>query len=186
MNEYIKIIIYGIIGAGLKYVDEIYDTRSFKPRNVYFISLGIGLLMGTIMALDINSFIILTSVIISVGVTGKIDNEAFKLIAAVALTVPLIFLFFNLDTYIFLLPLLVLTLAGVCDEYLDEIGDKKNSTLLTLRPFMKVAIIVLWFVGIFEIVYVFSFFSFDIFYSLVGWYSNKIIELGGKDEKDKL
>ncbi len=176
MNEYIKIIIYGIIGAGLKYIDEIYDTKSFKPHNVYFTSLGIGLLMGTIMALDINSFIILTSIIVSVGITGKIDNEAFKLIASVALTVPLIFLFFNLDTHISLLPLLVLTLAGVCDEYLDEIGDKKNFALLTLRPFMKVAVIVLWFIGIFEIVYVFSLFSFDIFYSLVGWYSGKINE----------
>jgi len=167
------IIVYAIIGAGLKYIDEIYDTKSFKFKYVYILSTAVGLLMGYVMTIDINSFIILFSVIISVGITGKIDNEAFKLVASLALLLPVFSMIFIPNISINLLPLLLLSIAGVHDEYLDEIGDKRRQSLLTLRPFMKIMIIILCVLGFFEIVYIFAFFSFDIFYSIIGVYSHK-------------
>lgn len=174
MYEISLIVMYGIIGGGLKYIDEIYDTKNFKFKHVRILSTIIGLLMGYVMAIDINSFIILLSVIISVGIAGKIDNEAFKWVASLALIPPVFSTIFMHNISIILtLPLLLLSISGICDEYLDEIGDKNGYSLLTLRPLMKIMIIMLWVLGFFEIVYVFAFFSFDIFYSIIGIYSHK-------------
>lgn len=176
MYEYfiLLIISYGVIGVGLKYIDEVFDTKKFKPTKIYIISAGIGLLMGSVMSIDMTSLVILFAIIVSVGITGKIDNDAFKLVAILAILLPTISLIFGTNVIIPLLPLMLLAVCGAGDEFLDEIGDKKTVTLFTWRPFMKIMVILLWFFAFFDLVYVLAFFSFDILYSFVGWYSERI------------
>ncbi len=169
---------YAFIGGGLKYIDQVYDVGSFNKQIAKILSIFVGILMGLLIALDPASTIILLGIIISVGITRKINNLAFYLVTFFSVSIP-VFLYFvpvvpDYKLQINLLPLILLVLSGIFDEFLDGVGDRKKIKIFTIRPFMKIMVLLLCIFGIFSYVYLLAFLAFDLAYIYVTWYSHKV------------
>lgn len=173
---------YAFIGGGLKYIDQVYDANIFDKRLAWFLAIACGLLMGILIGSDIPSAIILLGIILSVGITGKIDNPAFGLVALLSLSIPLILghpvsVMGEPAIYINLYLLAITIGMGAFDELLDWIGDKKNIKILTTRPLMKIFVFILSFFNIFSYLYLLAMLSFDSAYILVEHYSHRFINI---------
>ena len=179
---------YGLLGAGLKYIDETYDVGIFDKRKALAVSIASGLLMGTLMAVDTSSAIILFGIIISVGAAGKIDNLAFYIVMflsiIILLTSTLITSSYGLHMA-WLVPLGYIVLSGIGDELLDTIGHRKKIKALEMRPIMKVIVLLLCIFGIFDFVYFIAFLAFDLAYLCVALYSHKLVRSMSPLERER-
>ena len=180
VHALIIILTYAFIGGGLKYIDQVYDIHVFDDSIAWILSVLCGLLMGTLIALDSPSAIILLGIIISVGITRKIDNPPFYTVALLSIIIP-IFLNFTsiISDYEFsinLIPITFIITSGILDEFLDDMGDRKKIKALTFRPFMKIMVLLLCIFNIFSYIYFLAFLAFDLAYIYVTWYSHRAVK----------
>ena len=171
---------YAFIGGGLKYIDQAYDVHVFDKHIAWILSVFCGLLMGMLIALDSPSAVILLGIIISVGITRKIDTPPFHIVALLGITIP-VFLNFtsiipNYELQINWLLLTFFILSGIFDEFLDEVGDKKKIKALTIRPMMKIMVLLFCIFNIFSYLYLLAFLAFDAAYIYVMWYSHEVVK----------
>jgi hypothetical protein len=172
------IYIFGFIGAALKYIDQVYDEGMYDIRAAQILSVIVGALMGLIIAFDPMAGALIMAIIIGVGLTNKLDNHAHQTAAILAFLIPLTIILFHGGDFmlqISWLPLILMLLAGVADEKMDEIGDEKEIWWLTTRPTMKIMAFLLVAAQQLHHHYFFAFIAFDIGYLIVTYHSQKII-----------
>ena len=70
---------YGLLGGGIKYIDQAHDVGVYSKKVALVFALLCGALMSFLIATDTFSALILTSIVVGVTFTKKIDNYAFML-----------------------------------------------------------------------------------------------------------
>lgn len=192
MLEHALIIIlsYGLLGAGIKYIDQAYDIGVFNKRTANIVAIPSGILMASLIILDSPSATIFLAMFIALAITRKIDNPAFYIGSGILLLLPIIL---HGVMKIEWLPFGILIFSGILDEIGNDWADKrikkkmvnysnmKDSLLHQIgekfflhRFMMKIAILFLVIFSLFHWIYFFAFLFFDIMYLLVEEYSFSI------------
>jgi hypothetical protein len=144
MNPVIIVLAFAFIGAGLKYIDDAFDEDAFSKKKALAIAPCIALIWICLSILDPFSATVLSAILFSVLVTGKIDNTIFKLCAAALISVLALTQFQNL----LWTPLIFLTFMGVADEKGNDYTDTHSTSKLlkiffSYRFCMKIGLLVL-------------------------------------------
>ena len=71
------LISYSILGAGLKYIDDAFDEKTFNKYIAYMLVPVLSILGAFAMIIDPASATVLLAIIAGVLMKGKIDNYAF-------------------------------------------------------------------------------------------------------------
>ncbi len=176
---YLFLIYFGILGAGIKYIDSAYDEKTFNKKIALCFAPFLGLLWAFTMLINPVAATILLAVIFGVVLKGKIDNIAhfIGLIVIVAIV-------FFAGIQLMIIPLVFLALAALIDEFGNDFVDKKKNSMDTLKLYhrlifaffdqrwtLKIAILILSIAGVIPYVFFFSMMSFDYAYLAVRWYS---------------
>ena len=125
---FIFLISYPLLGAGIKYIDNAFDEKTFNKKFALILAPFIGVLWAYTMIIDQVSATILLAVILGVFIKGKIDNQAHILGLFVILALIMIS-----GIQLLILPLLMLVAAAILDEvgndvieYGQKIHDEKK------------------------------------------------------------
>ena len=174
-NEILLLLSFGVIGGGLKFIDEAFDENAFNKKFAFIIVAILVVIWAGISIYDASAATVLFAILASVFLSGKVDNLAFKM--GVVALLPLVFL-----SGLALLPFLILTLAGVIDErgndYVDSRKANKAVKFFFLHRFsMKCAAFAVCYASYLRWLYFFTFLAFDIAYDLIGFLSRAGIRL---------
>lgn len=174
--EILVLLSFGVIGGGLKFIDEAFDESAFSRKLAFAMAALVTIVWMGISIYDATSATLLFAILAGVFLSGKVDNPAFKMGAAALL--PLLFLSGRFNLLLFL----PLALAGVLDEkgndYVDSRKANRAVRFFFLHRFsMKLGVFALCFWSYLPWLYLFTFMSFDIAYDLVGVLSRQGIKL---------
>ena len=123
-EEIAIIILFGFIGASLKYIDASYDDGVFNRKFALALSPVTAIVYCGIIALNEYAAGICLGIIISVILCGKIDNFAFSLIVAMVFTTVII-LGVSGSLSVSILTLLVILLCSGIDEIGNDFVDEE-------------------------------------------------------------
>ena len=176
---YFFLIAYPILGAGLKYIDDAFDERTFNKKIALVLAPLLGILWAYTMVLDPISATILLAVLLGVFFKGKIDNYAHALGLGV-----IVVILIAAGVQLLYLPLIVLVAAAVLDEAGNDVVDyNKNSfntsnflhkgiiAFFDQRWVTKIAILYIALLGIFPWYFFLAMLFFDGAYLVVRMYS---------------
>jgi len=176
---YLFLLYFGILGAGIKYIDAAYDEKTFNKKIALGVAPLLGLLWAYTMLINPVAATILLAVVIGVLFKGKIDNAAH--FAGLAVILAIIFI---AGVQLMVVPLVFLAFAALLDEFGNDFVDKKKSSLnmnkqshrfvvsfFDQRWVLKVAILVLGLAGVIPLIFFLAMVSFDYAYLGVRWYS---------------
>jgi hypothetical protein len=183
-NMYFFILSYTILGAGIKYIDASFDEKVFSKKKALVFAPLLGILWAYTMLINEISTTILLAVILAVLIKGKIDNYA-HLFGLITITVFSILIIFFIDGNEFMiLPLMLLTSAGLIDEVGNDVIEYNKKFLkigrfryrFTLyffgrRYLLKVAILYVVLLGIFPWYFLIAFILFDEAYIIMDIFS---------------
>ncbi len=152
-----SIILFSLLGILLKTIDEGIDSKKMDTRLLSFIT-GVAIVLWIyLMSLGKYPATILLSVVFGSLLSGKIDNYIFT-VASAAVLLATFFLNFQVD-----IPMLVfLTTLGFIDEILHNKTD-----IFSIRPAMKIGVILLYLSGLLPLFWAIAFFAFDLSYDAV-------------------
>jgi hypothetical protein len=168
MNAAIIVLAFAFIGAGLKYIDDSFDEDAFSKKKALAIAPLIVLVWICLSLFDSVSATILFSILLSVLLTGKIDNLIFKVCAiALVFVLPL-----THALKLLWAPLLFLTLMGVADEKGNDYTDTHSTSKLvtfffSYRFCMKLGLLSLCIFSAFPWLYLLAFLAHDGAYEAV-------------------
>ena len=176
---YLFLLYFGILGAGIKYIDSAYDDKIFNKKIALGIAPFLGLLWAYTMLIDPVAATILLAVVIGVLFKGKIDNAAH--LAGLVVILAIIFI---AGVQLMIVPLVFLAFAALLDEFGNDFVDKRKNILnmnrfshrfvvsfFDQRWVLKVAILVLGLVSVIPLVFFLAMVSFDYAYLGVRLYS---------------
>ncbi len=176
---YFFLISFGILGAGIKYIDAAYDEKTFNKKVALCVAPFLGLLWAYTMIINPVAATILLSVVIGVLFKGKIDNYAH-----LAGLIVIFAIIFFAGVQLLIIPLIILGIAALLDEFgndfIDKKKDKMNTNKLThkfvvsffdQRWVLKVTILGLCITGIVPILFFLAMIVFDYSYVSVRLYS---------------
>ncbi|MEM3555617.1 MAG: hypothetical protein QXF56_02780 [Candidatus Micrarchaeia archaeon] len=178
MEHWFLLASFAFLGAGLKYIDCVYDEGVFDRRVAVVLGLVCGVVMGYMIGSDIQASSIFLAVIMGVAITRKIDTNPFFIGAILAFAVPL---FLTRNIVINWLPTAALVFGAIVDEVgnnradLGLINSKTLKTFFHYRVSMEVVMLLLVLGGMFEPIYFAAFMFFDLAYHIVGGYANRLI-----------
>ena len=177
---YFFLLSYPILGAGIKYIDDAFDEKSFNKKIAYIIAPILGVLWAYTMLISPVSATILLAVLCGVFFKGKIDNYAH--LAGLLVILPIVLV---AGLQLLIVPLIILAVAAVLDEVGNDLIDKhrdrfdmrKFSHVFTTcffdqRWVLKVAILFIAILGIIPIYFFIAMVLFDYSYLMVRWYSH--------------
>jgi len=175
---YFYLISYPVLGAGLKYIDDAFDEKTYSRKIALVIAPLLGMLWAYTMTTDPFSATILSAILIGVFLRGKIDNYA-HIIGLFIIICSIILIGINL----FFLPLVLLATAAFLDEvgndvvdYNQENIDKNNFWHMSMVHFFdqrwltKIAILYVVLIGLFPFYFFFAMLLFDGAYLAVRLY----------------
>jgi hypothetical protein len=183
-NMYFIMLSYTILGAGIKYIDASFDEKVFSKKKALIFAPLLGILWAYTMLINEVSTTILLAVILAVLIKGKIDNYAhlFGLLTIVIFSILIIF-FIDGNEFL-ILPLMLLTSAGLIDEVGNDVIDYNKKFLKSSRfryrfslyffgrrYLMKVAILYVVILGIFQWYFLIAFILFDEAYIIMDIFS---------------
>jgi len=176
---YFFLAAYTVLGAGIKYIDDAFDKKSYSKHIAFIITPLLSILGAYTMMIDPVSATILLAVLGGVLLKGKIDNLAFATGFAIVLIIVII-----AGINFLIIPLVMLTAAAVLDEVGNDYIDKKRDQLnpdkishkfvtyfFLHRWIMKIAILFLVALGIIHIVFFLAMVLFDYAYVAMDSYS---------------
>jgi hypothetical protein len=176
---YFFLAAYTVLGAGIKYIDDAFDKKSYSKQIAFIITPLLSILGAYTMMIDPVSATILLAVLGGVLIKGKIDNLAFATGFAIVLMIVII-----AGINFLIIPLVMLTAAAVLDEVGNDYIDKKKEQLnpdkishkfvtyfFLHRWIMKIAILFLVALGIVHIVFFLAMVLFDYAYVAMDSYS---------------
>lgn len=168
---------FAILGGGIKYIDDAFDENTFSKKKAMLLAPFLGVFWAYTMSLDPAAATILAAVLLSVFVSGKIDNNAFWL--GLIVTILLAFYLGGLVNFLWL-PLIALTIAGFLDEMGNNFVGKKPKMnnlvqyFFEYRFIMKIVVFVFALFRFFDWVFFAAFIAFDIVCEIVTLYSKKL------------
>ena len=178
-NLYFFLLIYTILGAGIKYIDAAYDEKTVSKKIAFTIAPILGILWAYAMLINLYSATILLAILLGVFLKRKIDNYAFLLGFFIILVIII-----PLGIELMILPLIFLTTAAVLDELGNDITDnnKKNSVskkfsfkfavyFFGRRYLMKTALVYLVLLGVYPWYFLLAIIFFDEAYIMMHLYS---------------
>lgn len=176
---YFFLLAYSILGAGLKYVDDAFDEKTFNKKLALILTPILSIIGAYTMLIDPVSATILFAILCGVLIKGKIDNYAF--FGGLVLVIAMVFL---AGVQFLFLPLLILAAAAILDEVGNDYIDKKREDLdenKVLNKFaiyffghrwiMKAMILFLVFLAIVPAYFFIAMIFFDYAYISVGLYT---------------
>jgi hypothetical protein len=176
---YFFLISYPLLGAGLKYIDDAFDERTFNKKIALVLAPLLGILWAYTMIIDPVSATILLAVLLGVFLKGKIDNYAHGLGLAVIVAILI-----AAGVQLLYLPLIVLVAAAVLDEAGNDVVDYNMKSLdkskflhkaiiafFDQRWVTKVAILYVALLGVFPWYFFLAMLLFDGAYLVVRMYS---------------
>ena len=182
---YIFLLSYPLLGAGLKYIDDAFDEKTFNKKFALILAPLIGVLWAYTMIIDQVSATILLAVLLGVFIKGKIDNQAHIL----GLFVILAFIIIS-GIQLLILPLLMLVAAALLDEVGNDVieYDKKihNEKRFSRKAFVsffdqrlltKLVILFVVIMGLFPWYFFVAMLLFDGAYLVMRMYSRSISKL---------
>ena len=177
---YFFLIAYTVLGAGIKYIDDAFDEKTFNKTLALIITPLLSILGVYAMMIDPVSATILLAVVCGVFIKGKVYNYAFLTGGIIVIS-----LAFVLGINFLIIPLIILSTAAVLDEVGNDFIDRKKHRLNMRNPahifaryffghrwIMKTAIIFLVILNIVPVFFVFAMILFDYSYLGVTAYSN--------------
>lgn len=190
VEEAVLIILsYGLLGAGIKYIDQAYDIGVFDKGIANMIAIPSGVLMAYLIIFDSTSAIIFLAILLALAITQKIDTPAFYIGTALVFSLPVLF---GDILSIEWAPFGILIFSGILDEVGNDWADKRlkkrlvnhrsmnnnngllnklGETFFLNRFAMKLSILVLVVFNVFSWVYLAAFLFFDFTYIMVERYS---------------
>ena len=120
---YFFLLIYALLGAGIKYIDAAYDEKTVNKKIAFIIAPVLGILWAYTMLISIYSATILLAILLGVLLKKKIDNYAFLLGFFIILVIIIPF-----GIELMILPLIFLTTAAVLDELGNDITDNNKKS----------------------------------------------------------
>lgn len=165
---------FAFIGGSLKYIDSAFDEHVFDKRSAYPLAAVCGLAMGAFIAFDQYAGAVLASIVIAVALAKKIDNPAFLFGTAIVLLVPALA---AQNIVVLALPVGVLSIAGMADEYGNNIVDsgvirnKLVTGFFKYRLMLQAAMGVLTLLGFFPLVYWAGLVYFDSCYHAMSYHA---------------
>lgn len=171
------LVCYGIIGGGLKYIDQAYDKLIFSKTKAKVLAGLLGLLGGYLIVTDAYNAMILFAVLVGNAILKKIDNTAFYIGVGILITV---FIFFGNHISIQWPIFGLLILAAIADQYMDDWRERKAVSklldhILHYGYIWKASVLSLCLLGIMPWIYFFAVLVFDLAYSGVEIYSLKFV-----------
>jgi hypothetical protein len=158
---YIFLLYFGILGAGIKYIDAAYDDKIFNKKIALSIAPFLGVLWAYTMLINPVAATILLAVVIGVLFKGKIDN-----IAHLTGLVVILAIVFVAGVQLMVVPLVFLAFAALLDEFGNDFVDKRKNSLnmnkyshkfvvlfFDQRWVLKVIILILGIVGTISLVF---------------------------------
>jgi len=183
-NLYFFLLLYPILGAGIKYIDASFDEKVFSKKKALVFAPLLGILWAYTMLVNEISTTILLAVILAVLIKGKIDNYAHQIGLITIAIFSILVIFFIDGNELMLLPLLLLTSAGLIDEVGNDVIEYNKKYLKNgrfryrfaiyffgRRYLMKVAILYVVLLGIFPWYFLMAFILFDESYIMMDIYS---------------
>ena len=171
---YFFLLSFGILGAGIKYIDSAYDEKTFSKKIALFVAPVLGILWAYTMLINPVAATILLAVICGVLFKGKIDNLAH--FAGLGVICAIIFI---AGVQLLIIPLIFLSCAALLDEVGNDLVDKKKEKMnlnkkiskfivsfFDQRWTLKVAILTLCIIGVIPFVFFLAMLLFD--YSYIG------------------
>lgn len=128
MEYYLLLVSFAFLGAGLKYIDCVYDEGVFDKRVAIALGVMCGLLGGYIIATDRTASSIGIAVVIGVAISRKIDTPVFMVATVVAFAIPI---FLANSIMLNWLPIAALVFGGI----IDEMGNNRADLGLINSPF---------------------------------------------------
>lgn len=176
---YFFLAAYSILGAGIKYIDDAFDRKTFNRTIAFVITPILSILGAYAMIIDPISATILLAILAGVLLKGKIDNIAF--ITGFAIVIILVAL---AGIQFLIIPLILLGASAVLDEVGNDYIDSKRDELNTKNPLhvfakyflghrwiMKSAIIFLVIMNMVPLFFLLAIILFDYAYVTVNAYS---------------
>ena len=176
---YFFLLAYPLLGAGIKYIDDAFDEKTFNKKIAYVIAPALGILWAYTMLINPVSATILLAILCAVFFKGKIDNLAH--LAGLSVVLLIIFV---AGVELLLPVLLVLAAAALIDEIGNDLIDKHKAkfdetrlwhkitqAFFDQRWMLKIAILSLALLGIIPIYFFLAMLLFDEAYLFVRWYS---------------
>jgi len=172
--EILILLSFGVIGSGLKFIDEAFDENAFNKKFAFLIAAILVVIWIGISIYDASAATVLFAILAGVFLSGKVDNPAFR---TSAFTLAIL-LFLSGRFSLIWLPFFLLTLAGIIDEKGNNYVDAKKTNKIVMFFFlhrfsMKLGVLALCLTGCLAWLYLFAFLTFDIAYDLVGVIAKK-------------
>ncbi|MFH1586654.1 MAG: hypothetical protein ABID38_02260 [Candidatus Diapherotrites archaeon] len=167
------IVSFALLGAGIKYVDDAFDERTFSRKNALVIAVITAILWAWVMSIHPAAATILGAVVIAVLLKGKVDNIAFQIGVLAILGIMFVSGYFEF----FLFPMAIIAIAGIADELGNDYVDKHPKINIWIYYFfeyrfvMKLAVALFAFLETYSWIFFFAFVAFDIAYAGVTHYS---------------
>ena len=168
---------FAFLGAGIKYIDSVFDEGVFDKRIALILTAICGILMGVLIASDPYAAAVLIAIVLGVALTQKIDNFAFLIGASLAIGIPV--LVANVTTFYFL-PIAVLVFGGILDEIGNNMVDagrirnRAGQVFFHYRLTTEVLMGMLVILGQVPAPYWLALILFDLSYHIVGGHAEKV------------
>jgi hypothetical protein len=176
---YFFLLSFGILGAGIKFIDAAYDDKMFSKKMALGLAPFLGVLWAYTMLINPVAATILLAVLLGVLLKGKIDNMAH--LAGLLIIFAIIFLG---GIQLMIIPLVILSASALLDEVGNDFIDARKKGLNTnrfshkfvisffdQRWVLKVTILVLSLAGVVPLLFFLSMIIFDYAYLGVREYS---------------
>ena len=186
-NMYFFLLSYPLLGAGLKYIDDAFDERTFNKKIALVLAPFIGILWAYTMIINPVSATILLAIVTGVFIKGKIDNRAH--IIGLVVIVLLLILF---GVELLWLPLIMLIAAAMLDEVGSDAIDyncksfdrnkfshKVFIAFFDQRWITKLSVLYVVLVGLFPWYFFIAILLFDGAYLVVRMYSRSQTKING-------
>jgi hypothetical protein len=158
---YEVLVFFALLGAGLKIIDDIYDREVLSRGIAYFLAPVLIALWLFLSFHDEGAATLLSAILVSSVLAGKVDNPVFGFSAVILLVTMLLG---GVD--LALLPFLFLAALGVIDEFANNRADSTGgaSFFLKHRFGMKLGVLLLFALSQLELVYAVALLVFDLAY----------------------
>jgi hypothetical protein len=175
---YIFLLLYSILGAGIKYIDDAFDEKVFNKKIALVAAPFLGIIWAYTMVISPVSATILLAVICGVFFKGKIDNYAHILGLGVIIAVVIL-----TGLQLLIIPLIILAVAALLDEVGNDAIDNHKEFFLKYkyghrflvyffdhRWVMKIALLSLVLINMVPFIFFVAMVAFDESYIIVRWY----------------
>ena len=173
------LIIFALLGAGIKFIDAAYDEKTFSKKHALIVAPVLGILWSYTMLINPVAATILLAIIIGVFFKGKIDNIAHMAGLIVILGVTIF-----AGVQILWAPLVIFGISALIDEVGNDFVDKRKNLQYSKklrhkfitkffghRWMLKVSILGCAMIGMVPLIFFLAMVFFDYSYIMVSYIS---------------